>query len=84
MDLVCRLGIEATNDINFNLTGFDAHGCLATRLLGSAGWDNKHVRMVFSVVLPDNVLAFVQEKFSGNQERYSTTVSLEFASKISM
>ena len=62
MDRVINLDIAPTDGIQFDISGFDARGCLATRALGSAGWDNKKVRLVFSADFLDNVLAFVQER----------------------
>ena len=55
MDRVKNLDIAPTDGIGFDISGFDARGCLATRSLGSAGWDNKKVRLVFSVDFPENV-----------------------------
>ena len=53
MDHVIDLDIAPTDGIGFHISGFDARGCLATRSLGSAGWDNKNVRLVFSIDFPD-------------------------------
>jgi hypothetical protein len=41
---------------------FDAIGCLATRSLGSAGWDGENVRLVFSVDFPTDLCSCTQEK----------------------
>jgi hypothetical protein len=41
---------------------FDAIGCLATRSLGSAGWDGDRVRLVFSVDFPTDLCSASQEK----------------------
>ena len=62
MDWVVQLDIAPTDGIEFDISGFDARGCLATRSLRSAGWDNKKVILVFSVSFPENRLLFVQEK----------------------
>jgi hypothetical protein len=40
---------------------FDCCGCLATRSLGSAGWEGDHIRLVFSVDLPPDLLLLCQE-----------------------
>ena len=74
MDRVIDLDIAPTDGIQFDISGFDARGCLATRALGSAGWDNKKVRLVFSADFPDNVLAFVQER--GRAGRWQGASSL--------
>jgi hypothetical protein len=41
---------------------FNAIGCLATRSLGSAGWDGENVRLVFSVNFPMDLCSCTQEK----------------------
>jgi hypothetical protein len=41
---------------------FDAIGCLATRSLGSTGWDGDHVWFVFSVDFPTDLCSLSQEK----------------------
>jgi hypothetical protein len=40
---------------------FDCRGCLATRSLGSAGWDGDRIHLVFSVDLPSDLLSLSQE-----------------------
>ena len=61
MDRVIGLDIEPTDGIGFDISESDDRGCLATRFLGSAGWDNNKVRLVFSVDFPEHVLAFYKK-----------------------
>ena len=62
IDRVLQLHIAPIDSIQFDISRFDARGHLATRSLGSAGWDNKKVRLVFSAYFPENLLDFVQER----------------------
>ena len=57
-----ELDIELAGGIPFDISGFNTRGCLETRSLGSAGWDNTNVRLVFPVDFLENMLAFVQER----------------------
>ena len=41
---------------------FSPHGCIATRALGAAGWDGRHISLVMSFDLPTDLISVVQEK----------------------
>jgi hypothetical protein len=53
---------DATLPADPDAIAFDAIGCLATRSLGSAGWDGDRVRLVFSVDFPTDLCSSSQEK----------------------
>ena len=50
------------NDTHKDDNIYHPQGCFTTRSLGSAGWDSKAIRFVFSVDLPTDILSVLQEK----------------------
>ena len=44
------------------MMSFSPHGCIATRALGAAGWDGRHISLVMSFDLPTDLISVVQEK----------------------
>jgi hypothetical protein len=62
-------GVSTTDSpaVDSDAISFDAIGCLATRSLGSAGWDGENVRLVFSVDFPTDLCLCTQEKGRAGQ-----------------
>jgi hypothetical protein len=53
---------EQTVDTPLEDQTYDAIGCLATRSLGSAGWDGKSIHLVMSADFPTDICSISQEK----------------------
>ena len=51
------------------ITLFDPVGCVATRSIGSTGWDGKSISHVFSMDCPTSIVDVVQEK--GRADRWN-------------
>ena len=54
--------VRQETGFSFDISDFLCVGCFTTRALGSAGWDGKDVRLVFSVDWPTNLISASQEK----------------------